>query len=443
MELTMTLVSIGRSCGAAARVALAVAVTLASASTAAAQTQPAQTQPAQTQPAQTQPAQTPRDAIRDLVPGSTPTEVSAVASAVVMQIASVPIGSSSGAFTLVRNPATGETSLKTFGFGPSFAERPTTLGRAGAFTFGTTFQRTAFRTFEGVSLSGGLRAEIHLDGRPVRELFTTSLAVSTATTSFVGTLGVTKDIDVAVSVPWVRLSLDGMRTSAAGASSGAGTVSRAVDAAGIGDMLVRAKWAPWQTERGAVAAAFEARLPTGSQDALIGTPGIRPKVLFLGSATAGIVSPHVNLSYQFGGRGATVRTVPGGLDELIDAPVGREIGYTVGVEVAAHPNLTLSADVLGRSLRNAARFEFQERGLGEGQGTPELRAAFAQLSQLGQPRIYSMNPRVGSLNRWLVAIGAKTSFFGRGLVRLDLLGSMNDAGLKPGLTTVMGLEFTF
>ena len=388
-------------------------------------------------------AQTPREAIRDLIPGSTPTEVSAVASSVVMQIASVPIGSSSGAFTYVQNKETGEVSLKTFGFGPSFAERPTTLGKAGAFTFGTAFQRTTFRTFEGVNLRGGLTAEVHLDGQPIRQLFTASIDFSTATTSFVATAGVTKDLDVSVSVPWVQLSLAGMRTSGTGATSGAGTIVRDVQTAGIGDILVRGKWAPWQTERGAIAAAFEARLPTGDQEQLIGTDGVRSKVLFLGSATAGIVSPHVNLSYQFGGAGASVRAVPNGLDELVDASVGAELGYTVGVEIAAHPSVTLSADLLGRSLRDAARFRYEERGLGADQGTPETRAALAQLSQLGRASIYSLNPRVGTLNRWLLAVGAKTAVFGAGLVRLDLLGSLNDAGLKPGLTTVLGMEYTF
>ena len=151
----------------------------------------------------------------------------------------------------------------------------------------------------------------------------------------------------------------------------------------------------------------------------------------------------MNLSYQFGGGGARVRTVPGGLDELVDASVGSELGYTFGVEVAAHPNVTLSADLLGRSLRNVARFRFEERGLGAGQGTPETRAALAQLSQLGRASIYSLTPHVGTLNRWLVAVGAKTAVFGGGLVRLDVLGSLNDAGLKPGLTTVLGMEYTF
>jgi hypothetical protein len=389
-----------------------------------------------------QPAQTPRDAIRDLLPGISPTEVSAVAQAVLMQVSSVPIGSSSGAFTFVRNDETGESSLKAFGLGPSFAERPTTLGKAGAFTLGTTYQRTTFRTFEGVSLRGGLLAEVRLDGRPMARLFAASIDVSTSSTSFVGTLGATEDLDISVSVPWVRLSVAGMRTSAA-SPAGADTVIREIETSGIGDIQVRAKWAPYQTDRGGAAVAFEARLPTGDQEAMLGSPGIRPRLLFLGSASAGIVSPHVNLSYQFGDGGAVVRHVPGGLDELIEARLGREFGYTLGVEVAAHPKLTFSVDVLGRSLRDAARFRYEERGLAPEQGTAEMRAAFAQLSRLGQASVYAMNPRVDSLNRWLLAVGAKTSVLGRGLVRLDVLGSMNDAGLKPGITTVLGLEYTF
>jgi hypothetical protein len=394
-------------------------------------------------PALAQPGQTPRDAVRDLLPGSSATEVSAVAQAVLMQISSVPIGSSSGSFTFLRNEATGESSLKAFSFGPSFAERPTTLGKAGAFTLGTTYQRTTFRTFEGVPLRGGLRAEVRLDGRPVAELFAASLDVSSASTSFVGTLGVTKDIDVSVSVPWVQLSVAGTRTSAAASSSGAGVVMREIETSGIGDIQVRAKWAPFQSDRGGAAVAFEARLPTGDENALIGSPGIRPRLLFLGSTTSGIVSPHVNLSYQFGGGGAVVEQVPGGLDELIEARLGREFGYTVGAEIAAHPRLTLSVDLLGRSLRNAARFQFEERGVGPDQGTPQLRAALAQLSQAGRATVYTMTPRVDSLNRWLLAVGAKTAVLGRGLVRLDVLGSLNDAGLKPGITTVLGLEYTF
>ncbi|MEO5821478.1 MAG: transporter [Vicinamibacteraceae bacterium] len=394
-------------------------------------------------PAAGQPAQTPREAVRDLLPGSSAAEVSAVAQAVLMQVSSVPIGSSSGAFTFVHDDATGEQSLKAFSFGPSFAERPTTLGKAGAFTLGTTYQHTTFRTFEGVSLRGGLRAEVRVDGRPALQLFSASVDVSTSSTSFVGTLGVTKDIDVAVSVPWVQLSVAGMRTSGAASAAGAGVVIREIETSGFGDIQVRAKWAPYQSDRGGAALAFEARLPTGSQAALIGSPGIRPRVLFLGSTTAGMVSPHINLSYQFGGDGAVVQEVPGGLDELIEARLGREFGYTLGAEVAAHPKLTFSVDLLGRSLRNAARFRFEDRGLGAGQGTPEMRAAFAQLSQLGHASVYSLNPRVENLNRWLLAVGAKTSVLGRGLVRIDVLGSLNDAGLKPGITTVLGLEYTF
>ena len=178
---------------------------------------------------------------------------------------------------------------------------------------------------------------------------------------------------------------------------------RDVQTAGIGDILVRGKWAPWQTERGADRGRLRGAAADGRPGTADGTDGVH-QVLFLGSATAGIVSPHVNLSYQFGGAGASVRAVPNGLDELVDASVGAELGYTVGVEIAAHPSVTLSADLLGRSLRNAARFRYEERGLGADQGTPETRAALAQLSQLGRASVYSLNPRVGNLNRWLLAV---------------------------------------
>src|SRR5689334_9569829 len=98
---------------------------------------------------------TAREAVLALIPGTSRAEVDAVATTVVAQIASVPIGSSSGGFTYVHDERTGEVSLKATTFGPSFAERPITLGKAGAFTFGMTYQRTSFRTLDGVNLRNG------------------------------------------------------------------------------------------------------------------------------------------------------------------------------------------------------------------------------------------------------------------------------------------------
>ena len=275
--------------------------------------------------------QTPREAVQALIPGSSATDVAAVASAVVTQVASVPLGSSSGGFTFVRDPRTGMLTLKTETFGPSFAERPITLGKAGAFSIGTSYQRTDFDTFEGLSLrTGDLRAELHLDGAPVVDLFSTTLDVTIATTSVVANIGLFDTFDVGVTVPFVRLSFAGMRTS--GVPGAGAALVRDVQTSGLGDIQVRAKWAPVQSEHAAMAAAVEVSLPTGDAERLIGTGHWRPRLLFLGSTTSGRLSPHVNLSYRFGGRGAEVRTPAGGFGELLHADVGHELGYTLGLE---------------------------------------------------------------------------------------------------------------
>jgi hypothetical protein len=220
------------------------------------------------------------------------------------------------------------------------------------------------------------------------------------------------------------------------------SVIRAVQTSGLGDILVGAKWAPLQGERGAMAVAFDVRVPTGDTDRLIGTGRWHPRLLFLGSTTSGRVSPHVNLSYQFGGDQAKVNAPVGGVGELVSAGFGTEFGYTMGLEVKAHPTVTISTDLVGRSLRGAARFRMAETGLAPGQGG-DSRALYDRLSLVGRPSFYTLNAEVGSLNRWLLAVGAKTTILRRGLVRFDVMGALNDEGLKPGITTVLGIEYTF
>jgi len=383
-----------------------------------------------------------RDVIQTLIPGSSRADVDAVTSTVVAQIAGVPLGSSSGGFTYVRNRRTGEIAPQAASFGPSFAERPITLGKAGAFTFGTTWQHTSFRTFEGVDLrNGDLRAELRVDGRPVQTLFSSTLDISTSTTSFVAHLGLTRNLDVGVLVPWVHLSLGGARTGTPDAT-GRTTVFRDVQASGIGDTMVRVKWAPVQTAQGALAAAFEARLPTGNESKLIGVPGVRPRLLFLGSTTAGIVSPHVNLIYQFAGDGARVEAAAGTTAGVLAGGLGRELGYTFGVEVAAHPTVTLSADLVGRSLHDVARFHFVDRPVSLAEAPPDLQAMASMLPP-GRASIYALQASAGTLDRWLLAVGAKAAILQRGLVRFDVMGALDDDGMKPGLTTVIGFEYAF
>jgi hypothetical protein len=73
----------------------------------------------------------------------------------------------------------------------------------------------------------------------------------------------------------------------------------------------------------------------------------------------------------------------------------------------------------------------------EGQGALERLGA-------GAPPIMTFVPYVGSLNSNLGAVGARTMIMGaNALVSFALLFPLTDGGLKPGLTPVVGFEYTF
>ena len=72
-----------------------------------------------------------------------------------------------------------------------------------------------------------------------------------------------------------------------------------------------------------------------------------------------------------------------------------------------------------------------------------LHAASPAVVPPGRVSVGGLQASVGTLDRWRLAVGAKASILGRGLVRFDVMGSLNDAGITPGLTTVIGFEYAF
>jgi hypothetical protein len=385
---------------------------------------------------------TPRHAAVDLIQANSPVDVGAVAAAVANQIASVPLGSSSGGFTYTRDTKPPfAPKLKTDTFGPSFAERPTTLGEPGAWSFGVSFLQTRFESFEGIGLrNGDLKVQALIDGKPRAELFTTTLDVTTASTIFVANVGVASNVDIGVTIPWVRLGLNGVRSVPFDPRPAPPV---ALSTTGIGDVQARVKWAPIQTPTGGLAGEFEVRIPSGDPEKLIGGGEWLPRVLLLASTTQGPISPHVNLSYQFGAEGALVSQAAGGINSVSRAQAGDELGYTFGVEIKAHPTVTLSAELIGRSLKKAARFQLEDRSLPADMQIPTNLAPFTEAIRAGRFGLRTLNARVDSLNTWFIAAGIKTTVLRNGLVRFDVLSSRTDEGLRPGLTTLFGFEYTF
>jgi hypothetical protein len=373
--------------------------------------------------------ETVRDAARTLFSGSvTATEIDAVATVFALQISTVPVGTSSGGFTYRFNRQTGALELKTQSFGPLFAERASTLGSQGTFSLGVNAQATRFVSFEGRNLrNGDLRSRIAA-GNEILDVHRFTFNVGTQTTVLSASLAADDNIDVGVIVPLVRTSLNGTMT----ALLPTGQRTEIADASGssVGDIVARGKWNFLDRPRYGLAAMLEIVLPTGSEEQLASTGHLRVRPVFVASAESGGFSPHANLGVTFGGDGVRVRDDGVFFPVIEQAEPGYEVNYAVGADVTPTGPLTLFADIIGRSLQSVARFEGGQRL----RHVPEFGTTLA---------IEGFVAREGTLHVRLGAIGGRTIVFGRGLLSAAVLFPLNDEGLQPGLTPVVGFDYTF
>src|SRR5262249_14111452 len=100
-----------------------------------------------------------------------------------------------------------------------------------------------------------------------------------------------------------------------------------------------------------LAGGIDVRLPTGDDANLLGTGKTQTKLYVILGGGNDRFDPHVNFGYTFGG-GSNSGVVPTHPDE---------INYTFGADVAAHPRVTASFDVIGRTLRDAGRLQMADQ----------------------------------------------------------------------------------
>jgi len=380
--------------------------------------------------AQAPPARTVRDAAKSLLgTGFSDADIDAVATVVAMQIATFPIGTSSGGFTYRFNPATKSLELKKQSFGPLFAERASTLGSQGTFALAISAQSTRWESIEGQNLrNGDLRSRTAL-GNEFLDLNRFTFDVSTQTTVLSATLAADDDKDVGIIVPIVRTSLTGTRSSLSTTPPLRTEQIQDVAGTSLGDVVVRGKWNFVDRAHYGLTALLEVFLPTGSEEQLAGTGQFRLRPMFVASAEAGSFSPHVNVGFTVGGGGVRVNDNFPFLPVIEEAEPGHEFNYTLGADVTPAGPLTLFADLIGRSLRSVVRFDSGAR--------------LVDVPGLGFIPVESFIAHEGTLHTRLGAIGARTMVLGKGLISAAILFPLNEGGLKPGLTPVIGLEFTF
>lgn len=380
----------------------------------------------------------------------------AINSMIASQLATVPLGSSSGGFAYTFDPALGTFSRQSSTFGSAFAERALTAGR-GRWNAGFNFQRAVYDSLEGKNLKNGdIRVYlVHQDccgtvnqaGQPPDPFFEADLIgnqlwlqLSSSTFSAFMNYGITDRLDVGVVVPVVTIDMDvnvrariirlattsnpAIHTFEDGQSEQ--TLAEEARSQGLGDILLRGKYRFFDAAGGGVAAGVDVRLPTGNTEDLLGAGATQVKAAVIGSMAAGPFSPHANLAYTFSGGNDR--------DPLsVEPQLPDELGYAVGFDVALADRVTFSADVLGRTLRDVGRL------VPVGRQFPFT----TQAGAFGISSFEEFTRRPGDLTTVVGAAGFRINPRGSLLISAQVLVPMTTGGLLDRFTPVIGLDYSF
>ncbi|MFN7917751.1 MAG: transporter [Vicinamibacterales bacterium] len=253
-----------------------------------------------------------------------------IGQALLASLATLPVTSTSGAFSYRLNPALGTVERSTQTFGPVFAERALTSG-AGSASVGLGFQHLRFTALDGQQLRDGTlvtTANRFADEAVPFDVDAVTLALDADVMTGYVNLGLGSRVDVAVAAPVIWLRMDGTRvnTYRGQTFTQARVSSRAI---GLADLLVRSKVSLFQEDGLGVAAGFDIRLPTGRERDLLGAGRTAVRVSAIGSAEGDRTSVHASVGLGVGG-------------------LARELTYSAAVSTALSPSVTLSAEALGR-----------------------------------------------------------------------------------------------
>lgn len=296
-------------------------------------------------------------AFSDAVEGGNNLLIGFVADAIGLSVSSIPTPATSSASVVEFTPG-GRIQTRQLSSGPIYGERAPTLG-PGKLLAGVLLAWMNYSDLRGVPITDLSFNFRHVDipgtpglGNPVQEnnllQVNMHLAVQTVAASFFATYGVTNWMDVGVAVPLVRTSLSGWSQAQVipfGSNSVYSFGGPADDpklseqsfaegsATGIGDVGLRLKLNLSQS--GKVGAAFlgDLRLPTGSEENLLGLGAVAGRAVGVTSMELGNFTPHLNLGYLYRGRA--------------DSLQNHSLLATLGFDQLLTAGITLAVDLLG------------------------------------------------------------------------------------------------
>ncbi len=333
----------------------------------------------------------------------------AVANALLVNLTSTPVATSSSGFLYRLNPDLGTVERATESFGSFFVERALPAG-PGRASFGVSATTTTFRRLDGHRLRDGSFVTVANRFRDEAAPFDTeslTLNATTSTMTLFGSVGVTDRLELGAAFPFVRLTLDGERVNVYRGDSFV-QASGSATASGVADIALRAKYALLLRRSGGVAAAAELRLPTGDEANLLGTGARSLRIVGIGSLERGRFALHGNGGFLRGG-------------------VSNELGFAGAACYAVSPRVTVSGELVARyveALREVLALSEAHPTIG---GVDTLRLVAGEQGR-------TMVNAVG---------GVKWNVNGTMVIAAHLVWPLTSVGLTPRVTPTLAFEYAF
>ena len=362
------------------------------------------------------------------------------------QLASVPLPSPASGFTYELDPALGVFKRSTQSFGPILAERAETIGKK-KVSLGFNYQYFTFDTIEGVDL-GDVPAVFTHDNAAVggrSDVVTTANAIDLKVGQFTAFLsyGLADGVDISAALPFVKVDM-GVVSKATiqriGTASSPAThffrdpavpntfgttktFAQSGSASGIGDVVGRLKGRLVKSGATGVAIGVDVRFPTGDELDLLGSGAWGVKPFLVLSVSQKVLSPHLNVGYQWNGKSVLAGDVRTGEKKSLPD----QILYDGGVDIGVTSKITLALDVLGRRVLKSPRLQTE--------------TFHALQGGLTFPSIHFVQD--ANFNVTSGAAGVKVNAGGKLLLDFNVLFKLDNSGLRDKVTPLVGFEYSF
>jgi hypothetical protein len=326
-----------------------------------------------------------------------------------VELATLPVSSSSGGFVYRLNRDLGLVERASDGFGPFFTERVLRNSR-GQVSMGISYQFARFSSLQGADLREGTfptnAARIAGSGEPF-SVDTLDLALESRTTTPFATYGVTDRLAVGITVPISTVRFSGVRNRTTNGATSLQS-SQSGTATGLGDMTLNGRYMLVGTGVRGASVGADLRLPTGRSEDLLGAGKTTGRFLGIGTWEEGHLAVNVNGGFGIGG-------------------LSREVFWGAATTLAPTPRVTLIGEVMGRWLAELSRVSdvYQPHPLMPGVETM---------------RWLSLDP---GIHTTFMVTGAKWNVGGTWLLNTNVLIRLTDAGLRARVTPAISLDYAF